>query len=331
MTTFSPVSPILSVEGLTISFDRRLRDTVRGISFSVEAGKALGLAGESGCGKSVTGLSVMGLVPKPGKVSGRIEFEGENLLQSSQKRIRRIRGAGIAMIFQDPSNTLNPVMTIGAQLAEQLRWHQPNLSRGEIRNACERALESVGISSPKERLSNYPHEISGGMRQRVAIASAILLSPKLIIADEPTTALDVTIQAQILELIRDLKNTLQMAIVLISHDIGVIAQICETMAVMYAGTIVESGPTPKVLAAPLHPYTRSLLNAVPSVRSPHRMLESIPGSVPAPSQRVSGCIFHDRCQFAMDKCVAFDPQPVDAGAGHTVACHLVSGGLRHEP
>ncbi len=326
MMTPSPQSPILSVKDVTINFDQtRLRDTVQGVSFSVKSGEALGLAGESGCGKSITGLSIMGLTPKPGKVTGRIEFDGENLLESSPKRMRKIRGAGIAMIFQDPSNTLNPVMTIGAQLAEQLRCHRPELSKAQAREICEQALESVGISSPRERLSNYPHEISGGMRQRVAIASAILLSPKLIIADEPTTALDVTIQAQILELIRELKSTLQTAIVLISHDIGVIAQICENMAVMYAGTIVESGMTSKILAAPLHPYTKGLLNAVPSVRSRNRVLESIPGTVPPPSQRFAGCIFQDRCQFAIPKCSEVNPGLLPVDDGRLVACHLVAG------
>ncbi|WP_412051027.1 ABC transporter ATP-binding protein [Hoeflea sp. Naph1] len=320
------IPPILSVSDLTISFDKkRLRDAVQGVSFSVKPGEALGLAGESGCGKSITGLSIMGLAPKSGKVTGKIEFDSENLLDFSPKRMRKIRGAGIAMIFQDPSNTLNPVMTIGAQLAEQLRWHRPELTKAQVREICEQALESVGISSPRERLSNYPHEISGGMRQRVAIASAILLSPKLIIADEPTTALDVTIQAQILELIRDLKSTLQTAIILISHDIGVIAQICENMAVMYAGTIVESGVTSKILAAPLHPYTKGLLNAVPSVRSPNRLLESISGTVPPPSQQFSGCIFHDRCQFAMPECSQINPKLLQIDGERSVACHLVTG------
>ena len=217
---------ILDVRGLRTAFHTEAGawPAVDGVDLSVKRGEIVGLVGESGSGKSVTGFSLLGLIDPPGEViEGEVLFKGQDLRKYSEEQMRQLRGNRIAMIFQDPSNTLNPVMTIGAQLAEQLRCHRPELSKAQAREICEQALESVGISSPRERLSNYPHEISGGMRQRVAIASAILLSPKLIIADEPTTALDVTIQAQILELIRELKSTLQTAIVLISHDIGVIA------------------------------------------------------------------------------------------------------------
>ena len=320
--------PILSVENLSISFgdNRNSYEVVSDVSFKLCAGNALGLVGESGCGKSITGLSIMGLVPPPGRVTGgAIIFRDEDIVTAEPWRLRQIRGAAVSMVFQDHSNTLNPVITIGGQLIEQLRSHRPSLSRRQARDIAAEALARVGMSDATARLSSYPHELSGGMRQRIIIAAAMLLSPQIIIADEPTTALDVTVQAQILELIRSLKEEpYGTSIMLISHDIGVIAQLCERMIVMYAGTMVETGPTAQILSEPMHPYTVGLLDAIPSVRTQRRKLASIPGTLPNPATRLGGCAFRDRCSMAVPECWVRRPPLSATGGQRMVACHVIA-------
>ncbi len=299
---------------------------VEGVSFSVDAGQTLAIVGESGCGKSVTSMSILRLIAEPpGKIAGSIRFAGRELLTLPEAEMRRIRGNEIAMIFQEPMTSLNPVLTIGRQIGETLRLHQ-----GLSAHAAEaRAIESltlVGIQAPERRVREYPHQLSGGMRQRVMIAMALACNPKLLIADEPTTALDVTIQAQILDLMRDLQRRLGSAIVLITHDLGVVAETAERVVVMYAGRKVEEAPVGELFARPLHPYTLGLLGAVPKLGSSldgtgRGRLAEIPGLVPSLRARIEGCAFAGRCPRVTELCRRVAP-PVEAKApDHLVACH----------
>jgi peptide/nickel transport system ATP-binding protein len=301
---------------------------VDGVSLSLERGRTLGLVGESGCGKSVTAMSVLGLVASPGRIErGRIllEIDGDpvNLVTLPEKRLRKLRGGRVGMIFQEPMTSLNPVFTIGDQVSETVRLHR----RSSRREARERALELltlVGIADPRRRLDEYPHQLSGGMRQRIMIAIALACEPELLIADEPTTALDVTIQAQILELLADLRRRLGMAILLITHDLGVVAETCDEVAVMYAGRIVERAPAAELFANPLHPYTIGLLAARPDHRAGGEgPLAAIPGMVPQPRDFPSGCRFHPRCRHAREPwCVVEQPLLREVEPNHVAACHF---------
>ncbi len=299
---------------------------VEGVSFSVDAGQTLAIVGESGCGKSVTSMSILRLIAEPpGKIVGSIRFAGRELLILPEAEMRRIRGNEIAMIFQEPMTSLNPVLTIGRQIGETLRLHQGLSARAAEARAIE-SLTLVGIQAPERRVREYPHQLSGGMRQRVMIAMALACNPKLLIADEPTTALDVTIQAQILDLMRDLQRRLGSAIVLITHDLGVVAETAERVVVMYAGRKVEEAPVGELFARPLHPYTLGLLGAVPKLGSSldgtgRGRLAEIPGLVPSLRSRIEGCPFAGRCPRVTELCHRVAP-PVEAKApDHLVACH----------
>jgi peptide/nickel transport system ATP-binding protein len=298
---------------------------VDGVTFSINAGETLAVVGESGCGKSVTAMSILRLIPEPpGKIGGAIRFQGKNLLECSDAEMRKIRGNEISMIFQEPMTSLNPVLTIGRQIGGTLRLHQGLTGT----QATERAIEMltlVGIAEPRRRVGEYPHQLSGGMRQRVMIAIALACSPQLLIADEPTTALDVTIQAQILDLMRDLKARVGAAIMLITHDLGVVAEVADRVVVMYAGRKVEEAPIKKLFANPLHPYTRGLLGAVPKLGSSRTgsidRLAEIPGLVPSLKSRIVGCVFAGRCKQATDLCRALAPGLEKKAPGHIAACH----------
>lgn len=282
---------------------------VNDVSFSVGKGKILGLVGESGSGKTVTGFSILGLVDEPGRVcGGEILYRGENLVGASQERMRQLRGNNVAMIFQDPMMTLNPVLRIDTQMIEAIKAHH-KVSDDEARQRARDALGQVGIPSPDERLRSYPHQFSGGMRQRVAIAIALLNKPDLIVADEPTTALDVTIQAQILHLLAELRKEFNSALILITHDLGVVARVADKVAVMYAGKIVEAGTVEEIFNKPLHPYTQGLINCIPVPGKTARgsRLGSIPGIVPTLIGDIKGCSFRNRCAFAHDACDTTDP------------------------
>ncbi len=320
------MTPVLVVENLETQFasSAGLVRAVDGVSFSVDRGEILGLVGESGSGKSITGFSILGLIEPPGRVAGgRILFQGEDLVGLPTDRLRRLRGKKIAMIFQDPMMTLNPVLSIETQMVEAVLAHDA-VSREEARVRSRDALGLVGIPSPEERLKAYPHQFSGGMRQRVAIAIALLHRPDLIIADEPTTALDVTIQGQILFEVRRLASEFGMALIWISHDLGVVASLADRIAVMYAGRIVETGATDDVLDRPAHPYTRGLMEALPANAARGERLHPIPGLSPSPLARPAGCAFRTRCFAASDIC---QQEPSQQGSGHSFRCHhpLVSG------
>ena len=302
------MSHLLEVKNLQTHFQTRagLVRAVDDVSFHVDKGELLGLVGESGCGKSMTALSVMRLVGKPGKIAGgEIVFDGEDLLNASDERMREIRGDDIAMIFQDPMTSLNPVYTVGEQIAEALRLHR-KLSRKDARAGAIEAMKEVAIPDPARRVGDYPHQLSGGMRQRVMIAMALACDPKLLIADEPTTALDVTIQAQILELLNELRRTRELGVLLITHDLGVVAEVADRVAVMYTGRIVEQSPVEELFARPKHPYTEGLLRSVPKLTSAEAKkavrLETIDGVVPSPTQLPQGCHFAPRCEHRMPRC-----------------------------
>ena len=324
------MSALLEVRGLRTTFatDGGTVNAVDGVSFTLEPGRTLGLVGESGCGKSVTALSVMGLVSKPGRISaGEILFEGEDLLKLPPARMRAVRGDRISMIFQEPMTSLNPAFTIGEQIVEGIRKHRDIGPEAARRQAVE-MLERVRMPSPERRFDDHPHRLSGGMRQRAMIAMALALRPKLLIADEPTTALDVTIQAQILELMRMLRDEIGTAIILITHDLGVVAELAQDVAVMYAGRIVEKAPVEALFAEPQHPYTIGLLASIPRLHLEQARLPAIEGQVPDPLALPPGCRFRPRCPFAGAKCTedpalqAVSPQqeaacwyaPLDAGA-----------------
>jgi peptide/nickel transport system ATP-binding protein len=293
---------------------------VDGVSFSVEAGRTLAIVGESGCGKSVTSLSIMGLVPSPpGRVRGSIKFEGKELVGAPARELQDLRGNGMAMIFQEPMSSLNPVFTIGDQIVEGLLRHR-RISRAEAVEQALNALRKVRIPAPEQRFHDYPHKLSGGMRQRAMIAMALACEPRLLIADEPTTALDVTIQAQILELMRTLQSETGTAVILITHDLGVVAEVADEVVVMYAGKVVERAPVQELFDHPQHPYTVGLLGSIPRLDVERTRLASIEGQVPSPLRRPAGCKFADRCPFVIDKCRAQDPPLREVGVRHESAC-----------
>ena len=325
---------LLEVKNLSVSFgsEKKQLEVVSGISFTVRRGEILALVGESGCGKSASCLALTGLLPSPPAVSwaDKILFQSSSgtfdLANASSRQLRKVRGGHIAYVFQEPTASLNPVMRIGAQIAEVLKLHRPEVK--DIKAETVSLLSQVGITSPADRIKSYPHELSGGMQQRVMIAVALAGNPELLIADEPTTALDVTVQAQILELLDNLRRTRNMAVILISHNLGVVSQLADRIAVMYAGKIVEHGTAENLLFSPRHPYTRALLAAIPVLGSEQQSLNTIPGMVPPPGQFPPGCRFCGRCQRfdllsddLQERCRTALPQEIAAGTDHWVSCH----------
>src|ERR1700730_9342272 len=319
---------LLEVKNLQTQFPTRagLVRAVDGVSFYLDGGELLGLVGESGCGKSITALSIMRLIASPGKIAGgEITFDGRNLLMLSNDDMRAIRGDDIAMIFQDPMTSLNPVYTVGEQIAEALRLHR-KLSRKAARAGAIEAMQEVSIPDPARRVKDYPHQLSGGMRQRVMIAMALACDPKLLIADEPTTALDVTIQAQILELLDELRKSRELAVLLITHDLGVVAEVADRVAVMYTGKIVEESPVDELFARPTHPYTEGLLRSVPKLTAADvikkQRLETIEGTVPRPTDLPPGCHFAPRCPYRMPRCTEGEIPLYDLAGEVRVRCVL---------
>lgn len=323
---------LLEVNNLDVRFALRQGDVraLRDVCFSLDRGERLGIVGESGAGKSVAAFSLLNLIARPGYIAGgSINFDGHELTSMSDRALRKIRGHRISMIFQDPMMTLNPVLTIGEQMIECLKAHR-RISSREARAISLRKLEQVQIPSPDKRLDHYPHELSGGMRQRIIIAIALLLDPDIIIADEPTTALDVTIQAEIMALLLELCEKHNVALILITHDLGVVSQVTQRMLVMYAGRVIEQGPTREIINDPQHPYTQGLMNALPQMATPGSRLNQIRGSMPSLNKLPSGCAFHPRCDFATrpegelrPACVDQVPEFVDSG-NCQVACHMVA-------
>ena len=316
---------VLRVEDLSVSFELEagLVNVVDRINFSVEAGETVGLVGESGCGKSVTALSVMGLLPRPAGrvVGGKVLLGDIDLLTLPADKRQAIRGDRISMIFQEPMTALNPVQRIGRQLGESFRLHQPELDSNAITKQCVSLMDRVGIPAPDERLSAYPHELSGGMRQRIMIAMALATRPDVLIADEPTTALDVTIQAQILELLRELQSDYGMSVIFITHDLGVIAELCTNVVVMYAGRIAERASVGDLFREPHHPYTRGLLDSIPRMDTiPKSLLTTIEGAVPSIGELPTGCRFNNRCNFSDSLCQQSEPEMRNIGADHESAC-----------
>jgi oligopeptide/dipeptide ABC transporter ATP-binding protein len=326
-------SPELDIQNLKISFatPKGKLTAVNGISFHLNKGETLALVGESGCGKTVSALSILRLLPEPPAEisSGKILFSGQNLLSLNAKALQDLRGRSISMIFQDPMTSLNPVLTIGEQMAETLLRHT-TMNRQEALQKSADLLSRAELPSPEEKLKHYPHQLSGGMRQRVMIAMALACAPKVLIADEPTTALDVLIQAQILELLEGLKKETGMSILIITHDLGVVAEIAQRVLVMYAGEIVESGPARSLLDDPLHPYTKGLIASVPKLGALNKAgarLEEISGNVPSLDQRPPGCAFHPRCAWAIEKCKTQKPQLREADNQRQWSCHLEPGSI----
>ena len=316
-------APLLRIEGLRTVFRGERGDVpaVDGVSLEVRRGQTLGIVGESGCGKSMLSLSVMRLVPPPGRVAaGRVMFDGVDLLGLKPRAMRDIRGNRIAMIFQEPMTSLNPVFTVGDQIMEAMRAHDRSRPAAEMRRRATEALDRVRIPAAARRLEDYPHQMSGGMRQRVMIAMALACSPDLLIADEPTTALDVTVQAQILDLLRDLQAQSGMAIILITHDLGVVAETADEVAVMYAGRVVERSGGAAIFDDPQHPYTLGLLGSIPKIEEERERLLAIEGTVPAPFALPNGCRFHPRCVFAATECTTVDPALRAIEPGHSAAC-----------
>ena len=329
---------LLQIEKLRTYFygDGGVARAVDGVTFAIAAGETIGLVGESGCGKSVTALSVLRLDRPPGRIEpdSRIVFEGRDLVTLGERELRSVRGARIAMVFQEPMTALNPVFTVGEQIAEVVRIH----AKASRREAWARAVEMlhiVGIPSPAEQATKYPHQLSGGMRQRVVIAMALVMNPALVIADEPTTALDVTIQAQILELLQELQGRFGTSILLITHDLGVVAETVSRVLVMYGGEIVEEAPVKTLFADAHHPYTEGLLAAMPRLGEARERLRTIPGSVPPPTRWPSGCRFHDRCPYAWERCATEHPPLYQIATSHVSRCHLAEEPERrahpHEP
>ncbi|WP_413289095.1 ABC transporter ATP-binding protein [Bdellovibrio sp. HCB337] len=302
------------------------------VSFVVKKGQTLGIVGESGCGKSVTSLSVMRLIQAPGKIeSGEISYKGKNLLKSSEEEMRHIRGNEIAMIFQEPMTSLNPVYTCGNQIGEAIALHFPKLTKAEVKERAIEMLRKVGIPAPEKRYDEYPHQLSGGMRQRVMIAMAISCNPELLIADEPTTALDVTIQAQILDLMRKLQKDFNAGMILITHDLGVVAEMCQEVVVMYAGKVVEYGTVEDIFYRPKHPYTRGLLDSIPHFETGHKLeeLKTIKGMVPSLLSLPKGCRFQDRCPNVQNDCRQQEPKLESKGGTQLAACfHPVAEGSK---
>jgi oligopeptide/dipeptide ABC transporter ATP-binding protein len=319
------MTALLDVHDLRVSFPvpGGAIHPVDGVSFRVERGRTLALVGESGCGKSLTSLALLRLVPEPGRISaGSIRLDGEELTSLTERDMRAVRGGRIAMVFQDPMTSLNPVLRAGTQIAEAVRAHRA-VSRAQARDRALALLTEVGIPDPARRLDEYPHQLSGGMRQRVMIAIALAAEPEVLVADEPTTALDVTVQAQILELLARLQQERRMGVLLITHDLGIVAGRADHVAVMYAGQIVESAPTPDLFAAPAHPYTRGLFNSVPSIDGPRERLVPIAGTVPSPSAWPSGCRFAPRCPQRFEACYRM-PALADVAPGHASRCWLTT-------
>jgi peptide/nickel transport system ATP-binding protein len=318
-------APLLELDDLHTFFytDHGVARAVDGVSFTVNAGETVGVVGESGCGKSVTALSILRLVRPPGRIEpkSQIRFEGKDLMKLDERAMQQVRGNRIAMVFQEPMTALNPVFTVGDQIAEVARIHARLSKRDAWKKAVE-MLTAVGIPAPEQRASEYPHQLSGGMRQRVVIAMALVMNPALIIADEPTTALDVTIQAQILELLADLTKRLGTSVLLITHDLGVVAENCVRVIVMYAGEVVEEADTATLFSSAHHPYTEGLLGAMPRVGGDAERLATIPGTVPPPTAWPAGCRFRDRCQYAWERCEREHPPLYQIGGGHVSRCHL---------
>ncbi len=318
-------APLLELDNLRTYFytDTGVARSVDGVSFHVNAGETLGVVGESGCGKSVTALSVLRLIRAPGRIEdgSAIRFEGKDLLALGERDMQKIRGNRIAMVFQEPMTALNPVFTVGDQIGEVARIHA-GLSKRDAQAKAVEMLKLVGIPAPEQRVNEYPHQLSGGMRQRVVIAMALVMNPALVIADEPTTALDVTIQAQILELLADLTKRLGTSILLITHDLGVVAENCSRVVVMYAGEVVEEATTVDLFARAHHPYTEGLLGAMPRVGGDAERLATIPGTVPPPTAWPDGCRFRERCMYAWERCEQEHPPLYQIGEGHRSRCHL---------
>jgi oligopeptide/dipeptide ABC transporter ATP-binding protein len=317
---------LLAVEELSVAFPGAGGDVgvVRRLSFEVAAGEFVGLVGESGCGKSITALALLRLVPEPGRITGgRVLLDGDDLLELAEPQMRRVRGGRIGMVFQEPMSALNPVLSVGFQIAEAVRVHH-RVSRREAREEAARLLDLVAMPAPHQRLKDYPHQLSGGQRQRVMIAIALAAKPDLLVADEPTSALDVTVQAQILELLESLRQELGLAVLLITHDLAVVAETCDRVVVMYAGQGVEEAPVERLFAAPAHPYTRGLLAAVPRLGGGVRggALPAIPGQVPEPARLPAGCAFHPRCEDVMGECRRRQPQTYAVTEQQSARCFL---------
>jgi peptide/nickel transport system ATP-binding protein len=313
--------PLLEVESLTIDYRTRRGNirAVNNISFTLKKGETLGLVGESGSGKSTLGLSVIRLVPPPGAiVSGHIRIDGKDILNLSEEEMRSIRGKKVALVFQDPMTSLNPVKKVGAHFIELIRTHEPNVSEREALERAEKALNDVGILP--ERINDYPHQFSGGMRQRIMIALAIALNPDLVIADEPTTALDVIVQAKILDLLKSLRDKYGMALILITHDLSIVLERCDKILVMYAGSLVEYASSVELHRNPRHPYTQGLLQSIPNIELAEQKLEAIPGSPPNLLDPPKGCRFWPRCSYAKEKCRVEEPPIVEYSPGHFVRC-----------
>jgi len=322
---------LLRVEDLTIKFKSRqgVVKAVDNLNFELAQGSSLGIVGESGSGKSVTSLTIMGLLQNANtEITGNIDFDGLDLLKLSPHEMRKVRGNSISMIFQEPMTSLNPLHTCGKQIMEPILIHQKDVSKQEAKKQAIELLRMVGIPSPEQRFHEYPHQMSGGMRQRIMIAIALACNTKLLIADEPTTALDVTIQAQILDLMNSLKKKRNMSIIMITHDLGVVKEMCEEVVVMYTGQIVEKSPTELVFADPLHPYTKGLLNAIPKISSKVERLEAIEGSVPDALNMPRGCSFHPRCKFATERCILESPPLFQLEDGREVKCFIYDGSER---
>ncbi|WP_306005414.1 ABC transporter ATP-binding protein [Aquicoccus porphyridii] len=313
---------LLVVQDFSLRFRGAPSDQINRVSFSVGSGKTLCIVGESGCGKSVTSLAMMGLLPAGAAQinSGKMLFEGQAMNLADPKAMRKIRGSRMTMIFQEPMSSLNPVFRIGDQIVEAVKAHS-DATDAQARDRAVAMLQRVGIPAPAKRMRDYPHQLSGGMRQRVMIAMALVNDPALLIADEPTTALDVTIQAQILELIRDLQAETGMGTIMITHDLGVVAEIADTVAVMYAGTVVETGPAERIFNDPQHPYTIGLMSSIPQLTGARGRLSTVPGMVPTAQNMPAGCRFSTRCPFARPVCTT-EPPLVEIGDGHQAACHF---------
>jgi peptide/nickel transport system ATP-binding protein len=322
------MSALLEVRDLRLEFktSRGILKALNGISFDVQAGEVFGLVGETGCGKTVTGLSILRLLPRSAAITGgQVLFEGTDLLGLEQSEIESMRGSKIAMIFQDPSTSLNPVFTIGSQIERVIRQHL-QVSKQQAREKTASVLSAVGLPDVDRIMGSYPHQLSGGMQQRVMIAMALSCNPRLLIADEPTTALDVTIQAQILKLLRELQKKFDISIILITHNLGVIAQTCDRLAVLYGGRVAESGSTRDIFNHPQHPYTLGLMNAIPKVEARGQKMATISGTVPSNPGAMTGCTFAPRCEFAMPRCGIDSPPLFPLGENHASACFLVETG-----
>jgi oligopeptide/dipeptide ABC transporter ATP-binding protein len=319
-------APVLSVRDLRTTFPLggATVPVVDGVGFDVAPGEVLALVGESGCGKTVTALSILRLVPRPGRIAGRVQLCGKDVLSLPVREMRRVRGSDAAMVFQEPMTSLNPVVTVGAQVVEAIRLHE-RVGAAEARRRTIELFERVRIPDPAERVESYPHQLSGGLRQRVMIAMALALRPRLLVADEPTTALDVTIQAQILELLRELQRELGTAILLITHDLAVVNELADRIAVMYAGRIVEEGGREEILARARHPYTQGLLRAIPSLGRRGERLAEIPGVVPHPREWPQGCPFRARCPRVLPECAEAMPEPTKLSPTHSARCFAVAG------